>query len=85
MDTEVVTENLLAIVAAYRSATGKTEEKVSVEFYGRSDFLRDLRAGKRSISVQQLDVVLKKFRRRWPRDAQWPFVRPVWMTRKPMV
>lgn len=79
-----VRDNLLAIVAAYMDATGKSLSQVSKEFYGSSDFFEKLRRGEHSITVKRLDVMIAKFRRKWPRKADWPFVSAVWMTRERM-
>lgn len=75
----LVRYNLLAIVGAWCRATGKSESAASREFYGNNDFFAQLRTGEHTISVKQLDKMLNKFRRRWPKDADWPWTRALFM------
>jgi hypothetical protein len=84
MIAKTISRNLLAIADASRAATGASWSEMSKEFYGNSDFFQKLRAGDRSISAKTLDKMIKKFRRKWPKKADWPFVRAVWMTREQM-
>jgi len=79
----LVNENLMAIVSAYRKATGKSMTQVSKEFYGRGDFFDKFSRGVHSISVVRLSAMLSKFRSEWPEDAPWPLTRPVFMSRSP--
>jgi len=72
-------ENLLPIVAAYRKATKQSLATVSSEFYGNGGFLEEFKNGKHSISLKKLDEVLRKFRDRWPANAEWPLLRPIFM------
>ena len=81
---KIVHKNLINIASAYQKATGKSLADVSREFYGRGDFFARLKAGKRSISVKHVSRMLEKFRRKWPADADWPYVRAVFMTQEPM-
>lgn len=83
MFNKIVRDNLLAIAAAYRRATGRSLSAVSKEFFGRGNFLLNIKAGKHSLSVPQVDRVLKKFRAKWPDDAQWPMTRAIMMDRDP--
>jgi hypothetical protein len=76
--------NLLAIVEAYCRATGQSESAASRKFYGNNDFFAQLRAGEHSISVQRLDKMLGEFRRKWPRNADWPFTRAIFMGQRPL-
>lgn len=83
MFRDIVIENLLAIVGAYRKATGKSLTAVSKDFYGRSDFFALLKRKEHTISVDRLSAMLDKFRDDWPEDAVWPATRSVLMTRNP--
>jgi hypothetical protein len=83
MIAKIVRQNLLAIVAAYRAATGKSMTQVSKEFYGNATFFEQLRRGRHSISVQKLDKMLGKIRARWPAGTRWPPTRMVGMGREP--
>lgn len=83
MFKEIVVENLLAIVAAYRKATGKSLTAVSKEFYGRGDFFDQLGRGTHTISIDRLSAMLDYIRRNWPEGADWPLTRPIFMTQKP--
>jgi hypothetical protein len=75
----IVRKNLLAIVAAYRKATGKSLSDVSREFYGRGDFLRRLKEGDAHPSIDQVENMLKRFRKSWPSDADWPLTQAIFM------
>jgi hypothetical protein len=79
-----VRKNLLDIVAAYQAATGKSLSDISREFYGKGDFFAKylLNKDKYRLSVRSVDRMIRKFRRRWPKKADWPFVRGIFMTRE---
>jgi hypothetical protein len=77
--TKTVRQNLAAIVAAYRKATGASLAQVSKEFYGNSTFFKEL--NERQISVTALDDILDKFRDKWPENADWPLTRVMTMNR----
>lgn len=83
MFKEQIVENLLAIVAAYRKATGKSLTTVSKDFYGRGDFFDQLKRGTHTISIDRLSSMLEKFRSEWPDGANWPLTRPIFMTKSP--
>jgi hypothetical protein len=83
MFQDTIIDNLLAIVGAYRKATGKSLTSISKEFYGRGDFFAELRKGKHTVSIDKLDAMLDNFRAKWPEDAMWPSTRTVLMTRNP--
>jgi hypothetical protein len=83
MFNKIVRDNLWAIAAAYAKATGRSMAAISKEFYGRGNFLKNVKAGKHSLSVPQVDRILGKFRRKWPDDAQWPLTRAIMMDRSP--
>jgi hypothetical protein len=83
MFEEVIIENLLAIVAAYRKATGKSLTSVSKDFYGRGDFFVRLKKGDHTIGIGRLSTMLDKFRDQWPEGEAWPLTRPVFMTKSP--
>jgi hypothetical protein len=83
MFEDVIIENLLAIVAAYRKATGKSLTSVSKDFYGRGDFFAKLRKGDHTIGIGRLSRMIDAFRDRWPDETPWPMTRPVFMTKAP--
>jgi len=82
MFEEIVRKNLLALVADYRSKTGKSLTSVSKEFYGRGDFLREFQAGRHTISVDRLGAMLRQFAAEWPEGEKMPPLRPIFMTRR---
>lgn len=82
MFERIIRDNLLAIAGAYAEATGKSLTEVSKEFYGRGNFLVQLRQGRHSLSVPKLGAMLRKFRQKWPRDTKWPPYRAVLMGRR---
>jgi hypothetical protein len=73
--------NLLAIVAAYRRATGLSIATVSARFYGNAGFLSEFKAGRQTISVDKLDEMVAKFRAEWPENAEWPYLGAMFMDR----
>lgn len=77
--TTAVRKNLLAIVTAYRQATGKSLSEVSKKFYGNAKFFEQFKAGEHSISITKLDSVVAKFRAEWPEDAEWPYLNAIFM------
>ena len=83
MFKQVIIDNLLKIVAAYRAATGRSLTSVSKDFYGRGDFFDKLKDGSQTISIERLSEMLDKFRSEWPDGAVWPLTRAVFMTQKP--
>jgi hypothetical protein len=83
MFKDVIKDNLLAIVSAYRKATGKSLTTVSKEFYGRGDFFDAFKRGEHTISIDRLDSMIDKFRSEWPEGQVWPATRSVLMTRNP--
>lgn len=84
MFKQVIIENLLKIVAAYRAATGRSLTSVSKDFYGRGNFFEKLKDGSQTISIERLSQMLDKFRAEWPENAVWPMTRAVFMTQKPL-
>ena len=74
-------QNLVKIADAYGKATGLSRSGVSKAFYGRGSFLDDFRKGRQSISLDKLDSILAEFERRWPPDAEWPFLPAIRMMR----
>lgn len=68
----IINDNLMAIVSAYRKATGKSMTQISKEFYGRGDFFDKFSRGEHSISVVRLSAMLMKFRKEWPPEAPHP-------------
>ena len=82
MFAETIVQNLVAIAEAYAKEAGKSISRVSKEFYGDGKFFEDLKAGKRSVSVDKADAILREFRSRWPDGAEWPDVHAVLMCRR---
>jgi len=76
-----VRDNLLAIVGAYRRATGQRLSAVSRKFYGNASFLHDFRYGRQSLSLKKLDEMLDAMRQDWPEKAEWPGTGAIFMTR----
>jgi hypothetical protein len=83
MFEQIVIENLLVIVAAYRKATGKSLTTISKEFYGRGDFIDCLRTGERGVLLGRVSEFLDWLRKNWPEDTDWPLTRPVFMSKVP--
>lgn len=81
--TEIRT-NVLAIVAAYRRATGLSLATVSARFYGNAGFLAEFKAGRQTISVDKLEEMVGKFRNEWPGNAEWPYLGAVMFDRVPV-
>lgn len=81
MFEKLVRDNLLAIVAAYRKATGKSLSDVSRTFYGRGGFLAQFKRGKCTLTLHSASVMLEKFRKDWPEGADWPLTHAVMMGR----
>lgn len=77
-----VRKNLLAVVSAYRKATGASDSEVSKRFYGNVSFIDKFRSGDHSISVDKLDAMIADFRAKWPEGAEWPMLRPIFMDRQ---
>jgi hypothetical protein len=78
----LIRQNLNALVAAYRKATGKSLTSISKEFYGRGDFLREFQAGRHTISVDRLGAMIRQFEERWPDGEKMPVLRPIFMVRR---
>ncbi len=81
MITNTVKKNILAIVSAYRKATGASLSEVSKRFYGNSNFFEQFKAGGHSISVKKLDEMVAKFQAEWPEGAEWPYLSVIFMDR----
>ena len=84
MIDKTVRKNLLAIADAYGNVTGMSRSDIGRKFYGRGSFLKDLRAGKFSPSTSQVDKLVAKFLKEWPKErlADWPFLEALFMDRK---
>lgn len=80
---KTVVSNLLAIAGAYAKATGKSLTTISKDFYGRGDFLNELKRGRKSVTIDRVDEMLTDFRDRWPAGAKWPLVRAPLMNQAP--
>ena len=77
MLSTICRENLKAIVQAYGKATGRDMPKISKEFYGNSEFMSAFFSGETSMSFGKYDAILDKFRKQWPEEAKWPFLRAI--------
>jgi len=82
MLAQIARSNLRQIAAAYGKAKGLPLSVVSKRLYGRSSFLDELHRGKQSITIDKLDEILRKLRRDWPDDADWPFLPAIFMDRR---
>ena len=79
---DLAKQNLLAIVAAYRKATGESLSEVSRKFYGKGNFFSRLKKGAPlTLSISQLDRILNRFRKEWPENGDWPLTRAIFMGR----
>lgn len=74
-------QNLLTIVAAYAKARNVSLSTVSGRFYGKSIFLRDFKARRCSISIDQYDKFITAIQADWPDDTPWPYLRPAIINR----
>ena len=74
-----VRQNLLRVIDAYAKATGMTLPVISKRFYGNRAFLGEFKAGNGNITLAKVDDLLAKFRESWPKETDWPLLRPVWM------
>lgn len=82
MLAQIARKNLRQIATAYGKAKGLPLSVVSKRLYGRSSFLDELHRGKQSITIDKLDEILRKLRRDWPNDADWPFLPAIFMDRR---
>lgn len=80
--SKAISRNLLAIARAYAKATGVPLASVSRHIYGRAGFFEDLRRGRQSMTLKNLDTVLERFRKCWPKGAAWPATDPITMPGK---
>lgn len=64
-------DRLLAVVDAYRAATGLSEARISTLFLKGGTRLAHLRAGG-DIGVRTAAKALAAFAAAWPADAVWP-------------
>jgi len=70
-------DNLKALTQAYAKANGQKVSVVSRRIYGTSGFLEDFFSGARSMSVDKYDEILGVMLGSWPKEAQWPRLRPI--------
>ena len=85
MFAEVCRRNALLLVQAYADATGRTESGVSNVFYGNGSFFADLRARKRTISVERFGEMLNQFAVQWPDGVPWPSLVPLSFVRESLI
>lgn len=74
-------KNLIKIAKAYAKATGTTLSAVSRKFYGKHGFLADFAKGKQSITLSNIERMVKAFSKSWPAGAAWPETEPILMSR----
>lgn len=74
-------ENLRAVIAAYRQATGLSLTVVSRRHYGNAGFLEAFLRGRQSISIDKYDSLLDSVRAAWPEGAPWPPTRAIVLPR----
>lgn len=82
MISPTIRSNVLAIVSAYRKATGSSDSEVSKRFYGNSSFLAKFRRGEHSISTDKVDALVTKFQKEWPEGTDFPMLRPAFMGKR---
>lgn len=68
-------DHLLAVVDAYRAATGFAEATISKRFLGRGGRLADLRGGG-DMGARTISRTIARFSEDWPVDAVWPAQAP---------
>jgi hypothetical protein len=82
-----ILRNLFAVLAVYQEATGKSLSTCSRQFYGKSSFFKNLKKGPppegQSVALHTLDDILDKIRADWPKDADWPLLPTIYMSRRP--
>jgi hypothetical protein len=81
MFARTVRENLLAIARAYAAATGLSLSVVLRRAYGSGVFMGKIKGGG-NVSIDKVDEMLRWFRARWPREADWPFLPTIYMNRR---
>lgn len=64
-------DQLLALVDAYRAATGCSDARVSGLFFGAGHRVKTIRAGG-DIGSRQVQSIMVDFSGRWPEGAAWP-------------
>lgn len=68
-----LTQNILAVVAAYRAVTRHAESTVSRKFMGNGTILERIASRKGySFPADSYDAWVAKFSTEWPEGAQWP-------------
>lgn len=78
---KICRQNIRALAAAYRDATGYTITQISRRAYGNSGCLDEFVRGKQSISLRKLDEIMSWFDANWPDGAAWPRLGAVMMIR----
>jgi hypothetical protein len=81
---ETTRNNVLALADEFERLTGKSYAWVSQNCYGNGTFLREFKARRRSVSVDQLDSFLYKLAKHWPIEHlnNWPDMPDLHFTRE---
>ncbi len=82
MFTEICRKNILILADVYATETGLSPTKVSATIYGNGTFFRELRARRRSVSVEQFGKMLAKFATLWPDGTAWPDLQTIHFSRE---
>lgn len=72
-------KNILAVADAYARATGLSIASVSRKFHGNQAFLKKLREGSCTVTLDKAEEMVDAFRKAWPPDVAWPAQNPIWM------
>ena len=84
MDIETVArDNLKALAHAYSKATGRTVTAISKEFYGNVNVFDAFFAGDQSIRLSIYSGIIKEMIRKWPPEAEFPYLRAIIFPRPP--
>lgn len=78
-----VRENIVAIARAYALAEKVPLSTVSKRAYGQTHFFDKFRRGEASVTLEKAESVLDWFRENWPENADWPLIRPLFMSKEP--
>lgn len=72
---KVLRDNLIAIIDAYRKATGRSMTAISRAFYGKAKHLDLFKAGTADIALEKYGAMIQAFQDKWPPGAPFPFLR----------
>ncbi len=82
MFSEVSRRNILRLAEAYGAATGRSLNSLSLRFYSNGTFFRELKARRRSVSVDKMGEILADFANSWPKGVPWPDLEPIYFSKE---